>query len=73
MTMTRCPLHLLPALLLAATTALHAQAPAPAAPPDPNSVASLSWLYGCWGGTVNQRSFREQWMPMRGGVMHGIG
>jgi len=73
MTMTRFPMHLLPALLLAATTALHAQAPAPAAAPDPNSVASLSWLYGCWGGTVNQRSFREQWMPMRGGVMLGIG
>jgi hypothetical protein len=73
MTMTPNLARLLPALLLAAATALHAQAPAPAAPIDIGTTASLSWLDGCWGGNVNQRNFREQWMPLRGGVLLGIG
>lgn len=38
----------------------------------PLSVDSLSWLYGCWGGTVNQRTFREQWMPLRGDMLIGM-
>jgi hypothetical protein len=54
-------------LALAAPVAL-AQ---PANPPL--TVDSLSWLYGCFGGTVNQRDFREQWMPLRGGMLLGIG
>ena len=68
--------RLLPALLFAATFSLHAQTPAPAAAPkevDASSAAALSWLNGCWEGNVNQRSFREQWMPLRGGVMLGLG
>jgi len=28
-------------------------------------VGALAWLDGCWGGTVNQRDFREQWSPLR--------
>jgi hypothetical protein len=53
-------------------------APAPAAPaavapatPASPSLASLAWLAGCWQGAVNTRSFREQWMPLRGGLIVG--
>jgi hypothetical protein len=38
-----------------------------------DSMAELSWLYGCWGGKVNARDFREQWMPLRGDTLLGIG
>jgi hypothetical protein len=61
----------LAALLLAAAPAV-AQSPAGPAP-DVNSVASLAWLDGCWAGTVNQRDFREQWSPLRGGILLGVG
>ncbi|MCC7327964.1 MAG: hypothetical protein IT521_14310 [Burkholderiales bacterium] len=44
---------------------------APAA--DLNSVTTLAWLDGCWAGSVNQRDFREQWSPLRGGVLLGVG
>ncbi|MEP7327709.1 MAG: DUF6265 family protein [Betaproteobacteria bacterium] len=53
--------------------------PAPAAPrvdalaSDVTSIASLAWLEGCWAGTVNQRDFREQWGPLRGGMLLGTG
>jgi hypothetical protein len=73
MTMTFLSARLLSTLLLAAAASLHAQTPAPAAAADVKSIASMSWLYGCWGGTVNQRDFREQWMPLRGGMLLGIG
>jgi hypothetical protein len=50
----------------------------PAATPEivnlpTDSMAELSWLYGCWGGKVNGRDFREQWMPLRGNTLVGIG
>jgi hypothetical protein len=53
-------------------------AQAPPATPDivklpTDSMAELSWLYGCWGGKVNQRDFREQWMPLRGNQLIGLG
>jgi len=56
----------------------HAQAPAApaaaqAAEADPKSVASLAWLAGCWVGNVNQRDFREQWSPVRGDILLGVG
>ena len=57
-----------------------AQAPAPAAPAaNPPAAAaaasleSLAWLAGCWQGAVNMRDFREQWMPLRGGMIVGVG
>jgi hypothetical protein len=55
-----------------------AQAPAPAPAPEnvklpTDSMSELAWLYGCWGGKVNQRDFREQWMPLRGNTLVGIG
>jgi hypothetical protein len=69
-------------LLLPAAAAL-AQAPAPAAPPPadgaqataalPADLASLDWLQGCWRGSVNQREFREHWLPAAGGMMIGAG
>jgi hypothetical protein len=50
-------------------------APAPViAPPAPDGpLADLAWLAGCWRGTVNQREFREHWMPLRGNLMLGTG
>jgi hypothetical protein len=66
---------------LTAVVTLPAGAQTPAAP-DPsaktadaaiNDVGALAWLDGCWAGTVNQRDFREQWSPMRGGVLIGFG
>lgn len=61
------------AFLTGAAGAQTAPAPAPATAGDVTSVASLAWLEGCWGGTVNQRDFREQWMPLRGGILLGVG
>jgi hypothetical protein len=55
-------------------TAAPADAAASAAPPAPaDALASLEWLSGCWRGTVNQREFREQWLPAAGGMMIGAG
>ena len=42
-----------------------------AATPASPSLAPLAWLAGCWRGSVNQRDFREHWMPLRGGLMVG--
>lgn len=43
------------------------------APPGAGPLAPLAWLEGCWRGDVNQREFREQWMPARGGMLIGAG
>ena len=64
----------------------HAQAPAGPTPPatDANPPAAtqptpadtldaFGWLQGCWHGTVNQRDFRENWLPAGGGMMVGAG
>ena len=61
----------------AAWQAALAFAQTPAAAPemiklDTKSMSELSWLSGCWGGKVNQRDFREQWMPLRGQMMLGV-
>lgn len=42
-------------------------------PAPPMAMASLGWLAGCWKGSVNQRDFREQWMPLRGDLLLGAG
>lgn len=34
-------------------------------------LAPLAWLAGCWRGSVNQRDFREHWMPLRGNLLIG--
>lgn len=62
---------LLATLAQAQTPPAASQPEAPAA--DLNSVAALAWLDGCWGGSVNQRDFREQWSPLRGGTLLGVG
>jgi len=64
-----------------------AQAPTPAAPSaaapaattdkpaDSNAagtLAPLAWVHGCWGGKVNQRDFREEWLPPAGDMMIGV-
>lgn len=55
--------------------------PQAAAPPAARSngdaadepVAAFAWLAGCWKGSVNQREFREMWLPLQGGMMIGAG
>ncbi len=44
-----------------------------AEPAGAGALAPLEWLAGCWQGTVNQREFREQWLPLRGGMLIGAG
>lgn len=49
-------------------------APAPGATPAATVVLSdLAWLSGCWRGNVNQREFREHWLPLRGNLLIGAG
>ena len=36
------------------------------------ALAPLAWLEGCWHGNVNQRDYREQWMPLRGEMLIGV-
>jgi hypothetical protein len=45
--------------------------PGGAVPTGP--LAALAWLAGCWQGNVNQRDFRETWLPLRGEMMIGAG
>jgi uncharacterized protein DUF6265 len=39
----------------------------------PLTIESLGWLEGCWRGAVNQREFREHWLPLKGGIIVGAG
>jgi len=65
-------------LLPGAMAAAQSFVPAPAElkPAEENRPASalapLSWLEGCWRGNVNDREFREQWLPLRGDLMVGV-
>jgi hypothetical protein len=65
--------------------AASAQAPAtpPAVPPadaandkpadkPTGPLAPLAWMRGCWEGKVNQRDFREEWLPPSGDLMIGV-
>jgi hypothetical protein len=70
--------HLRHALLVALTTVVvpagvAAQTVAgPAPQPDaPSPLEAFAWLAGCWEGKINQRDFREEWLPLRGDVMVG--
>jgi hypothetical protein len=48
-------------------------APAPKAPArEAGALEPLAWLEGCWRGDVNQREYREHWMPLRGGMLIGV-
>lgn len=35
-------------------------------------LAPLAWMRGCWEGKVNQRDFREEWLPPSGDLMIGV-
>jgi hypothetical protein len=56
-----------------AATPAAAGAASTAPPADTGPLAALAWLEGCWLGNVNQREFREQWLPLRGGILIGAG
>jgi len=69
--------------VLAQTPAATAQDPAAAnasaapvntaVPATPASTLEpFGWLHGCWDGKVNQRDFREEWLPLRGDMMIGV-
>ncbi len=67
------------ALLLCAASAPSEAQDSPQQPAQPqpapeaaSPLGQLAWLEGCWRGSVNQREFREQWLPLRGGVMLGV-
>jgi len=77
----------LTAALLAGALVGPASAQAPATPPavPPGGAASdkpadkptgplapLAWMRGCWEGKVNQRDFREEWLPPAGDMMVGV-
>ena len=48
-------------------------APEPNAPTKVNATLEpLAWLEGCWRGDVNQREYREHWMPLRGELLIGV-
>ena len=51
-----------------ATGAPEAQAPTK----EVAALEPLAWLEGCWRGEVNQREYREHWMPLRGGMLIGV-
>jgi len=77
----RCRMLVAIALLATAPMAGAQQAPSPAATPASPApataaavaLADLSWLSGCWRGSVNQREFREHWLPLRGNLLIGAG
>jgi hypothetical protein len=54
----------------AAGGAAPAMSAAPSAAASP-ALQPLAWLTGCWEGKVNQREFREEWLPLKGDVMVG--
>lgn len=77
----------LTAALLAGTLVGPASAQAPATPPAVPSggaandkpadkptgpLAPLAWMRGCWEGKVNQRDFREEWLPTASDMMIGV-
>ena len=40
--------------------------------PATGPLAPLAWMRGCWEGKVNQRDFREEWLPLAGDTMIGV-
>jgi hypothetical protein len=78
---------MLTAALLAAALGGAASAQVPATPPavppagaatdkpadkPTGPLAPLAWMRGCWEGKVNQRDFREEWLPSAGDMMIGV-
>ena len=72
--------HLMAAVVLTLANVTWAQAPKDDSPEPPQkqvtlplNIESLGWLEGCWRGTVNQREFREYWLPLQGDMLVGAG
>jgi hypothetical protein len=66
-------LLLVAATLASGTLCAQSAAPGGGSPAAGNdALQPLAWLAGCWQGSVNRREFREQWMPLRGGLMVGV-
>ncbi|HLX27756.1 MAG TPA: DUF6265 family protein [Casimicrobiaceae bacterium] len=54
------------------TTSTKPPSPPPSSESAPKGgVADLAWLAGCWQNTVNGRELREEWLPLRGGMLVG--
>lgn len=60
------PASIVAAVALLTSPAAHAQV-------TDAPLGALAWLSGCWRGSVNQREFREHWMPLRGELLIGVG
>ncbi len=62
------------ALVIGNAAAQAPSAPKPTAPAAAASgpLAAFAWLGGCWSGAVNQRDYREHWMPVRGNLLIGV-
>lgn len=75
------------AVVLGGSVLAQAPSPSPTAPAAPAAavapsgtpaasasgpLAPLAWLHGCWEGKVNQRDFREEWLPLAGDTMIGV-
>ncbi|MGH8850513.1 MAG: DUF6265 family protein [Casimicrobiaceae bacterium] len=58
----------------AAAVAAKAEKPVdkPADKPATGPLSPLAWVSGCWEGKVNQRQFREEWLPLTGDMMVGV-
>jgi hypothetical protein len=54
--------------LVAASLALPAAAQAQA-----QNIASIGWLAGCWAAEAAEAGSGEQWLPLAGGTMLGVG
>ncbi|HEY2862385.1 MAG TPA: DUF6265 family protein [Casimicrobiaceae bacterium] len=61
-----------PAAPAAAPTAPGKPADPAGGSPTTGPLAPLAWLHGCWEGNVNQRAFREEWLPLVGDRMVGV-
>lgn len=59
------------ALLATAPTA-EAQS-APAGRDTVTPLVQVSWLTGCWAGSVGSERVEENWMPLRAGTLVGVG
>jgi hypothetical protein len=73
---SRCYRTLLALFLTLPAGAVAQTAPVPPATQAPAAARSsplepFAWLAGCWEGKVNQRDFREEWLPLRGEIMVG--
>ncbi|MDQ6620116.1 MAG: DUF6265 family protein [Pseudomonadota bacterium] len=68
----------IPPAALGQTVAPDSPAPSPGSPPavarsvGVPGMSALSWLEGCWKGSVSNREFREVWLPQRGAMMLGV-